>query len=101
VSATLTVKREGVGIELRRAPLQITLDGAALGSVNRGETFEAPIEPGRHSLQIRGGRYSSRALSFEVAAGETAGFRCHPPMVWPRYLASILVPSLGISLKRQ
>lgn len=100
--ATLMVKREGaVGIELRRAPLQIALDGAMLGSVKRHETFEAPIEPRHHNLQVRLGRYSSATLSFDAADGEIVSFRCHSPMVWPRFLASLIVPSRALSLKRR
>lgn len=100
MSATLTVNREGFGVELRRAPLEVSLDGTRIGSVNRHETFQTPIEPGPHELQIRDGRYTSRARSFDAAVGDAVNFRCHPAMVWPRYVASIIVPSLAISLKR-
>jgi ABC-type Na+ efflux pump permease subunit len=101
VSATLTVRRGGVGTELRRGPLEITIDGATVGSISRHATFETPIEPGRHTLQIRAGRYSSRSHAFDVADGAAVNFRCHAAMVWPRYVASMMVPSLGISLKRE
>lgn len=100
MSATLMVTREGFGIELRRAPLEITIDGMTAGSIQRHETFETAIEPGHHTLQIRAGRYSSRVASFDVADGDAIRFRCHPAMVWPRYVASIVIPSLGISLRR-
>ena len=103
MTATLTVTREGaIGFELRRAPLQIELDGAAVGSLaERRDSFEAPLEPGPHTLKITSGRYSSRVESFEAADGGAVSFRCHQAMVWPRYVASLIIPSLGISLRRE
>jgi hypothetical protein len=101
VPATLTVRREGVGIELRRGPLEIALDGTTVGSLNRHDKIEMPIEPGHHTLQVNSGRYSSQSQPFDVADGQAITFRCHPAMVWPRYVASLFVPSLGISLKRE
>jgi hypothetical protein len=101
VSATLTVKRESIIMELRRAPLQIALDGATVGTINRHETFEAPVEPGRHRLQVQTGRYSSQTESFDVADGDAVNFRCSGARIWPIYLASFAVPSLALSLKRE
>ncbi len=101
MSAILTVKREAPGIELRRAPLEVVLDNQPVRSIDRHETFETPLEPGAHQLQIRSGRYTSRVESFEAADGDALNFRCHPTMLWPRYVASLIVPSLGISLKRE
>jgi hypothetical protein len=97
VPATLRVER--LGVDLHRAPFTVTVDGAAVGSLRRDSTFEAAVAPGRHTLQMRAGRYSSQPESFDVADGEAASFRC-PAIFWPRYVASIVVPSLGISLKR-
>jgi hypothetical protein len=101
VSATLKLTRGAVGYELRRAPLQITLDGGSAGTIESKATLETPIEPGRHTLQLRSGRYSSPERSFDAADGECVSFRCHPAMVWPRLLASMAMPRLGISLKRE
>jgi hypothetical protein len=100
MSATLMLKREGLGIELRRGPFEIAVDGGSVGSIDWHQTVDVPVEPGRHTIQITAGRYSSRVEPFEVADGETVNFRCHGPMVWPRYVASIVAPNLGISLKR-
>ena len=100
MSATLTLKREGVGIELRRGRFEIAVDGGIVGSIDWHQTIEVPVEPGSHTLQIRNGRYSSRCEAFDVADGEAVSFRCHGAMVWPRYVASIVAPGLGISLKR-
>ncbi len=89
------------GIELRRGPIEITIDGRAGGSINSREAMEFALEPGHHTLRLTAGRYSSREQSFEVSDGEIVNFRCHPVMVWPRYVASLFLPSLGISLRRE
>lgn len=101
MTATITVKREGHVAELRRAPFGITLDGTAAGSIDRHETFEAPIEPGHHTLQVRAGRYSSSTQSFDVADGDAVNFRCYGGRLWPVYLMSFIVPSLALLLKRE
>jgi hypothetical protein len=101
VSATLSLTREGAGIELRRGRFEILVDGESVGSLELHETVEVPIEPGHHTLGIRAGRYSSREVPFDVADGEVVNFRCHGTMIWPRYVASIVKPDLAISLKRQ
>ncbi len=101
MSATLTIKRGGAIAELRRAPFGITLDGTTVGSINRHGTFEAPIEPGHHTLQVRAGRYTSRAQSFAAADGDAVSFRCYGGRIWPIYLISFAVPSLALFLKRE
>ena len=100
MSATLRLTRQGAGIELRRGEFEISVDGKSAGSVKYGETVESPLEPGRHTLRLRVGRYSSRDCSFDAADSEVVSFRCHGAMVWPRYVASLVKPDLGISLKR-
>ncbi len=101
MSVTLVVKRESLIMELRRTPFEITLDGTSVGSINRHGAFETTIEPGRHTLQVRAGRYTSRARSFNAADGDAVNFRCNGARIWPIYLASIIVPSLALSLKRE
>jgi hypothetical protein len=101
MSATLRLTREGAGIELRRRPFQITVDGNNLGSIQRHETVEKSLEPGHHTLRLQAGRYSSQDHSFDLSDGDVVNFRCHGAMVWPRYVASILKPDLAISLKRE
>jgi hypothetical protein len=101
VSATLRVIHEpGFGIELRGGRFEILVGAKTVGSVENHQTFETPIEPGRHTIGIRKGRYSSREQSFEVADGEVVSFRCHGIRIWPLYLASLVVPNLAISLRR-
>jgi hypothetical protein len=90
-------------MELRRGPFEIGLDGNdSVGSLNKlDEIVEIPLEPGQHTLRIRSGRYPSHARSFDVADGDAVGFRTRGPLIWPAYLASIVKPDLGISLKRE
>jgi len=101
LSATLRLTREGVGIELLRGQFEISVDGKSVSLVKYGETVETALEPGRHTLRIRKGRYSSRGCSFDATDGEIISFRCHGAMVWPRFVASLLIPGLGISLMRR
>jgi hypothetical protein len=101
VSATLRLTREGAGIELRRGRFEVSVDGKTVGSLERHETLETPLEPGHRTLRIHAGRYSSRDHSFDVADEEVVNFRCHGAMLWPRYVASIVKPDLAISLKRE
>lgn len=99
MSAVLRLKRDGVGIELHRGPFEISLDGTRIGTIGWHETFEAPIQEGRHILSLRSGRYSSRDHSFEVPDDEVANFQCHSAMMWPRYVISLLKPDWAISLR--
>jgi hypothetical protein len=101
VPGNLKVTREGFGIELRRGPFDITLDGKVVATVERGDAIEAPLQPGSHRLQVRAGRYSSRAYDFDSADGDVVTFRCHGAMMWPRYVASIVMPTLAVALHRE
>lgn len=102
MSSTLRLVREGsIGFELRRRPIEITVDGKEVATLEVHGTVEVPVEPGQHTLLLRSGRYTSRNLPFEVGDEEVANFRCHSTMIWMRYVASLIVPSLGISLRRE
>jgi hypothetical protein len=102
MSATLRLTRKHPGIELRRGPYEIELDGKSVGSINKAdEPSEFPVEAGHHTLRMGSGRYSSQERSFDVADGEVVNFRTHGPLVWPVYAAATIKPDLGISLKRQ
>jgi hypothetical protein len=98
VSATLRMTREGIGIELRRGSFDVTVDGTSVGSLAYGQTLETPVEPGRHTLRVRAGRYSSLDRSFDATDGQVVSFRCHGAMMWPRFVASLVRPDLGISV---
>jgi hypothetical protein len=103
MAATLRLIREGVGTELQRGTFEVVVDGKSVGTIQRHDTVEVPVEPGRHTLQIRkgGSRYSSPSRTFDVADGEVANFRCHGAMMWPRYVVSVAVPTMAISLGRE
>ena len=102
MSATLKVTHEpSFGIELRRGRFEVVVDGETVGSVENHETSETPLAPGHHTIRMRKGRYSSRDQSFEAADGEIVNFRAHGIRIWPLYVASIFVPNLAISLKRE
>jgi hypothetical protein len=101
MSATLRLTRDGVGIELRRGRFDVCVDGTIVGQIKWQEPLEVPVQPGRHTLQIKAGRYSSRVLSIEATGGDTLTFRCHGAMVWPRFVASIAKPDLAIALRRE
>ena len=101
LSATLKLIREGTGIELRRGTFTVYLDGVPVGSIDRHQTLELPIAPGRHILRVGKNRYSSSDESFETSEADVVTFRCHGAMLWPRYVAALLIPSLAISLHRE
>ena len=101
MSATLGLTRDvgSAAPELRRGRFEISVDGKPVGSLANHDTAETQIEPGRHNLVLRKGRYSSRTLTFDAADGEVANFRCNGARIWPTYIASIVKPDLGISLR--
>jgi hypothetical protein len=101
VSGTLKLTREGIGIELRRGTFDVLVDGRSVGSIEPHDTVEVPVDPGRHTIRIQAGRYSSQDHSFEVVDGEVVTFQLHGAMMWPRYVASIVKPDLAISLRRE
>jgi hypothetical protein len=101
VSATLKLTHKAIGAEIRRGTYDVLLDGERVGSVEMNDTYETPVEPGRHTLQVRNGRNSSRTKTFDAADGETIAFRCTGKSILPIFLASFVVPSLALSLKRE
>jgi len=99
MSATLRLARQGAGIELRRGTFEVVVDGAPVGTIEWQGTSEAPVEPGRHVLRVRKGRYSSGDHAFEAKDGEVVTFRCHGAMLWPRFVVSLVKPDLAISVR--
>jgi hypothetical protein len=99
MTATLKLTRKTFGIELRRGEFETLVDGRGIGSIGYGDTAEEAIEPGHHTLRMRHGRYSSREHSFDVADGDVASFLCSGANLWPLWLVSFVVPSLGIWLR--
>jgi hypothetical protein len=101
MTATLKLTHKTVGVEVRRGTYEVVVDGARIGSVELNDTIEIPVEAGSHTLQVRNGRNSSRVRSFDAAEGEIVAFRCGGKRPLPIVLASFVVPSLALSLKRQ
>jgi len=101
MSATLKLTHKAIGVEVRRGAYDVEVDGRRVGSVEMNDTIETPLDPGRHTLQIRSGRNSSRAKTFDAADGETVAFRCTGKRFLPLFLASFFVPSLALTLVRE
>jgi hypothetical protein len=99
--ATLKVTHKAIGAEVRRGPYDVVLDGARAGSVEMNDTIEIPVEPGRHTLQVRNGRNSSSTQAFDAAEEEIVAFRCTGKRFLPVFLASFAVPRLALKLVRQ
>jgi hypothetical protein len=90
-----------MGLEFHPGPFQIALDSETIGSIANHETFETSIAPGRHTLRVSRGRYTSKRPTFEAAEGEVVSFRCHGARIWPIYLASLVVPTIALKLMRE
>jgi len=101
MSGILKVTHKATGAEVRRGTYEVIVDGTRAGSVEMNGTFEVPVEPGRHTLQIRDGRKSSGTKTVEAAEGELITFRCTGKRFLPMFLASFVVPNLALTLVRQ
>ena len=100
MAATLKLTHKAIGAEVRRGAYDIVLDGQSAGLLEMNDTIELPIEPGRHTVQVRNGRNSCRPQTFDAAESETVSFRCTGKRFLPIFLASFIVPSLALKLKR-
>jgi hypothetical protein len=100
MTATLKMTHKAIGAEVRRGTYDILVDGQPAGSVTMNNAVEVPVEPGHHTLQIRSDRNSSRVRSFEVSDSQTVSFRCTGKSFLPIFLASFVVPSLALQLRR-
>jgi hypothetical protein len=102
MAATLHLVREtGWLLELRRGTFEALLDGAEIGSIERNQTIEVPIEPGHHTLQVTAGRYTSHRHDFDAADNEIVSFLCNGAVIWPVFVASLLKPDLALRLKQE
>ena len=100
MAATLRLTHKAIGAEVRRATYDIVVDGQHAGSVEMNDTVDIPIDPGRHTLQVRSGRNSSRTATLDAAESQTVTFRCTGKSFLPIFLASFVVPSLALQLRR-
>jgi hypothetical protein len=101
MAATLKLTHKALGVEVRRGTYEIVVDGQRAGSLEMNDTIELPVERGHHTVQVRNGRNSSRAQTFDAADGEIVAFRCTGKRILPIFLASFVVPSLALKLKRE
>ena len=101
MSATLKLTHKASGAEVRRGSYDVVLDEERVRSVEMNNTFETSVEPGRHILQVRDGRKSSRAKSFDASDGEPVTFRYTGKSILPIFLLSFAVPSLALKLYRR
>ena len=101
MTATLKLTHKAIGAEVRRGTYDVVLDGERVASLELNDPIEIPVEPGRHTLQVRNGRNSSPTKTFDAADGETVAFRCTGKSILPIFLLSFVVPSLALSLHRE
>jgi hypothetical protein len=101
MTATLKMTHKAIGAEVRRGTYDVVVDGQRAGSVDMNATIEIAVGPGRHTLQVRSGRNSSRTETFEAAESQTVAFRCTGKSFLPIFLASFVVPSLALQLRRE
>jgi hypothetical protein len=100
MTATLKLTHKAIGAEVRRGAYDVVVDGQSAGSLEMNATIEIAVTPGRHTLQLRDGRKSSRTESFDAADQETVAFCCTGKRFLPIFLASFVVPGLALKLKR-
>jgi hypothetical protein len=101
MAATLKLTHRTIGVEVRRGTYDVLVDGLRVGSLELNDTIEIPVEPGRHILQVRNGRNSSGTRTFDAAEGDIVAFQCGGKRPLPMFLASFVVPSLALALRRQ
>ena len=100
MTATLQLTRTFGGIT-NSGKWQILIDGTAVGSIDRKQTVELPVEPGHHTLRVeRSERFLSRERSFDGADEQVVSYSCHSQLLWPMYLAALIKPDLWIILKQ-
>lgn len=99
--ATLKLTHKSIGVEVRRDSYEVMVDGVRVGSVEMNRTFEMPLEPGEHTLQVRSDRKSSATKTFDAGGGCVIAFRCTGKRLLPLFLASFIVPSLALALVRE
>lgn len=106
MTSTLHLERRMPGatiaIQDRHAAWSILLDGQMVGHIAHEETFETPVNPGTHTLQLTStGRRCSPVRTFTIGGESLADFRCHSQPVWPLMLMALAVPGRWIALKQQ
>jgi hypothetical protein len=101
MTATLKMTHKTIGVEVRRGTYDVMVDGHQAGALQMNDTIKISVDPGRHTLQIRDGRNSSRVQTFVVADNQTVSFRCTGKSFLPVFLLSFVIPSLALHLRRE
>jgi hypothetical protein len=92
-TAMIALHRERRRWLARAVAFKIVVDGDELTAVRNGQSVSEPISPGTHDVRLtkRRGSPASEVITFTIADGETAVFRCRPKFrLWKRDLASQL-----------
>jgi hypothetical protein len=97
--ATLTLARKTLGVQ--RRPFDVLVDHTLAATIDYGKAIDLRLVPGPHSLQISSGRLTSPETPFDAHDGEAIAFRCRGALLWPIYVAALLKPDLGVTLKRE
>ncbi|HEV2369655.1 MAG TPA: hypothetical protein VGR90_07245 [Acidimicrobiales bacterium] len=100
MSTTLQLTHKSIGVEVRRGTYDVVVDGQRVASLEMNHTIEIPLEPGRHTVQVRDGRYSSSTEAFDGHEGEVVAYRCTGKRILPIFLASFVFPKLALKLTR-
>ncbi|UFS59121.1 hypothetical protein [Subtercola endophyticus] len=98
MAATLKLTHKAIGVEVRRHPYDVVLDGQNAGSVTMNESIEIPISPGSHTVRIHSGRDSSKTVTFDAGDSEVIAYRCTGKRFLPLFLASFVDPDLALVL---
>ena len=77
MAATLKLTHKAIGVEVRRGTYDVVVDGERAGSLEMNDTIEIPVEPGRHTLQVRNGRNSSRTRDLRRRRGRDRRLPMH------------------------
>jgi|SRR6478609_7251390 len=101
MSATLKLTHKTIGAEVRCGTYDAVVDGKRAGTLELNQTIDIPVQAGRHTLQVRNRRNSSRTNTFDIADDENVCFRCDGKSILPVFLLSFVVPSLALTLTRE
>jgi hypothetical protein len=105
MSTTLRIERAfpyAIAIGDRKRSWPILLDGQPIGQIGLNDVFEAPIEPGTHTLLLTStGKRRSPERAFTAADESVTEFACHTQPYWPLLLMALVNPGRWIALKQR
>ncbi len=87
----------------RLGAFSVYVDGRLAGIAPLGEDLNVQVDPGRHTVRVRGWWYLSPRTQVDVKPGETARFSADIPQgkpFWRRMGRAIFDPFHSLSLKR-